>query len=145
MKNTVIEDRAQFDGVPPTVIQRHFQTWIEEQGYHLANLEPTDSSQEMAGSSSHRFCIIIDAEALRNLLRFSRSALPQVNYRDRIGVKVLDVECHADSDDYEPPFDDGWLWAAPRDLAEIWFEYQELSPEEFRGTDGLGRPIVIQY
>lgn len=27
-----------------TGIQRHFQTWIEEQGYYLPNLEPTDPS-----------------------------------------------------------------------------------------------------
>jgi len=145
MKNTVIEDRAQFDGAPPSVIQRHFQNWIEEQGYHLPNLEPTNPSQEMAGSSSHRFCIIIDAEALGNLLRFSPSAIPQVHYEDRIGVKVLDVECHADSEDYEPPFDEGWLWSAPWNLPEIWFEYKELSAQEFRDTDGLGRPVALHY
>lgn len=144
MKNTVIEDRAQFDGVHPTVIQRHFQTWIEEQGYHLPNLEPTESTPEMAGSSSHRFCIIIDAEALRNLLRFSPSAVSEVLHYDCIGVKVLDVECHAESIDYEPPFDEGWLWAAPRDLPEIWFEYQELSTQEFRDTDRFGRPTILK-
>lgn len=145
MKNTVIEDRAQFDSVPPSVVQRHFQAWIEGQGYHLPNLEPTCHSQQMAASSSHRFCIIIDAEVLRNLLRFSRSAVPQVDYEDRIGVKLLDVECHADSIDYEPPFDEGWLWTAPRELPEIWFEYQELSTQEFRDIDGRGRPVVTQH
>jgi hypothetical protein len=143
MKNTVIEDRAQFDGVPPPVIQRHFQNWIEEQGYYLPNLKPTELSPKMAGSSSHRFCVIIDEEALRNLLRFSFSATPQDSYDDRIGVKVLDVECHADSEDFEPPFDEGWLWAAPKKLPEIWFEYQELSTEEFRDTDSFGRPVIL--
>lgn len=143
MKNTVIEDRAQFDGVPPTVIQRHFQDWIEEQGYYLHNLKPKDSSLEMADSASHRFCIIIDEEALRNLLRFSTSAIPQASYHDRIGVKVLDVECHAESEEYEPPFDEGWLWAAPRKLPEVWFEYQDLLTDEFRDIDGFGRPVAL--
>ena len=143
MKNTVIEDRAQFDGVPPAFIQRHFQNWIEEQGYYLPNLKPKDSSLEMADSSSHRFCIIIDAEALRNLLRFSSSAIPQVSHNDRIGVKELDVECHAESEVYEPPFDEGWLWAAPGKLSEIWFEYQDFSTEDFRHTDGFGRPVIL--
>jgi hypothetical protein len=142
MKNTVIEDRAQFECVPPTVIQRHFQTWIEEQGYHLLNDEPPDPSLESTSSASYRFCVIIDAEALQNLLRFSYSAIPQPSYDDHIGVKVLDVQCHADSEDYEPPFDQGWLWAAPGDLARIWFESPDLGVEEIFDTDELGRPVI---
>ena len=140
MRNTVIEDRVQFDRVPPTIIQRHFQTWIEEQSYQLSNLEPTDLSPKRAASALHRFCVIIDAEALRNLLRFSSPAVKHIRWDDRIGVKVLDVECHAESEDYEPPFDEGWLWVAPQDLPPIWFECQELSTEEFRTTDSRGRP-----
>jgi hypothetical protein len=142
MKNTVIDDRTQFDGVPSSVIQRHFQTWIEEQGYHLPNVEPTDPSLKMASSSSHRFCIIIDAEALRNLLRFSLSAMPEVDLSDRIGVKVLDVECHAGSLEYEPPYEEGWLWAGPMHLPEIWFEFQEMSTQDFRTYDSLRRPMI---
>jgi hypothetical protein len=145
MKNTIIEDRAQFDCVPPTVIQRHFQTWIEEQGCHLLNDPSPDPSLKGSSSASYRFCIIIDAEALRNLLRFSPSADPQPSHRDRIGVKVLDVECHEDAEDYEPPFDQGWMWAGPNNLAEIWFDIIDYGIEEIYDTDELGRPVIMEY
>jgi hypothetical protein len=144
MKNKVIDDRAQFDGVPPAVIQKHFQNWIKSEGFYLPIAKSPDPGLEMAYSSAHRFCIIIDLEALQNLLRFAPSRTPQVSDDDRIGVKVLDVECHADSVDYEPPFDEGWLWVAPGDLPEIWFEYQVLSTQEFRDIDSLGRPVIFK-
>ncbi|GAB7323973.1 hypothetical protein MBLNU13_g07382t2 [Cladosporium sp. NU13] len=140
MKNKVIEDRAHFDGVPPAVIQKHFQRWIESEGYHLPNAKSPDPALEMAYSSAHRFCIIIDSEALQNLLRFAPSRTPQVSYDDRICVKLLDVECHEDSLEYEPPFEEGWLWAAPWNLVTVWFDYPTYATQEMRQTDGLGRP-----
>jgi hypothetical protein len=97
----------------------------------------------MAGSAFHRLCIIIDADALSNVLRFAPSRVPEAN--DDIGVKVLDVEFHTQSEDYEPPFDEGWLWAAPYDLARIWPKCAELAAEEMRDTDGLGRPVFLQW
>jgi hypothetical protein len=143
MKNEIIDDRATFEGAQPSVIQQHFQAWIEQQGYYLPNfnVDSRDPSLKMAGSPSHRFCIIIDADALTNVLRFAPSRVPEAN--DDIGVKVLDVECHAQSEEYEPPFDEGWLWAAPYDLASIWFECAELAADEMRTTDGLGRPVFL--
>jgi hypothetical protein len=145
MKNEIIDDRVTFEGAPPSVIQQHYQAWIEQQGYYLPNfnVDSRDPSLEMAGSASHRFCIIIDADALTNILRFTPSRVPEAN--DHIGVKVLDVECHAQSEDYEPPFDEGWLWAAPYELARIWFECAELAPVEIRDTDSLGRPVFLQW
>jgi hypothetical protein len=71
MKNEIINDRATFEGATPSVVQQHFQAWIEQQGYHLPNIESQDPSLEFPDSASHRFCIIIDAEALTNLLRFA--------------------------------------------------------------------------
>lgn len=144
MKNEIIDDRATFEGVPPSVIQQNFQAWIEQQGYHLPNIDARDRDPwlDISGSASHRFCIIIDADALTNVLRFAPSRVPEAN--DDIGVKVLDVECHAQSEHYGPPFDEGWLWAAPYDLARIWFECAELAPEEMRGTDGIGRPVFLE-
>jgi hypothetical protein len=144
MKNEVIDDRATFEGATPTVIQQHFQVWIAQQGYHLPNIDNPDPALEMASSASHRFCIIIDADALTNLLRFAPSAVPEVRPDDCIGLKVLDVECHGDSEEYEPPFDEGWLWAAPSQLARIWFECPELAPDEMRDTDSVGRPVVLR-
>jgi hypothetical protein len=144
MQNKIIEDRAMFDGAPPAVIQQHFQAWIEQQGYHLPNIESPDPSLEMASSASHRFCIIMDADAVRNVLRFAPSRVPEVRPDDHIGVKVLDVECHAGSKEYEPPFDEGWLWVAPRHLATIWFECAEMATQEIRDTDSLGRPVILQ-
>jgi hypothetical protein len=146
MKNEIIDDRATFEDAPPSVIQQHFQAWIEQQGYYLPNIDSQDRDPplEMASSASHRFCIIIDADALTNLLRFSPSRVPAVSHNDYIGVKVLDVECHAGSEEYdEPPFGEGWLWAPPIYLARIWFEYAELAADEMRDTDSLGRPVFI--
>lgn len=143
MRMDVVEDRAVLDGAPPAAIQKHFQAWIEQQGYHLSNDESPDPSLQMAGSSSHRFCIIIDAEALQSLLRFPAHPTSDFDPREHIGVKVLDVECHEDSMEYEPPYDEGWLWAAPRELPEIWFECSTLAPSEMRDTDDLGRPVVF--
>lgn len=145
MKHTVIEDRVQFDNVPPTVIQRHFQTFVEEQGYHVWNGEPQDPSHKFTSLATYRFCVIIDADALRNLLRFSFSADPQARFDDRIGVKVLDVQCHAGNEDYEPPYDQGWMWAGPSDLANIWFETEDLGVEEIFDIDGLGRPVFRKF
>jgi hypothetical protein len=147
MKNTIIDDRATFEGAPPSVIQQHFQAWIEQQGYHLPNIDSQDRDPplEMASSASHRLCVIIDGDALTNVLRFAPSRVPAVRYNDYIGVKVLDVECHADSEEYdELPFDEGWLWAPPIYLARIWFEYAELAADEMRTTDSLGRPVFIE-
>jgi hypothetical protein len=143
MKNTVSEDRTQFDGLPPAVIQRHLQNWIEEQGYHLPNLKPTDLRLRWRARHCIASVSLSTKKSFWNLLRFSSLAIPQASYDDRIGVKVLDVECHADSEDYEPLFDEAWLWAAPKNLPEIWFKYQELSTEEFRDTDGFGRPVIL--
>jgi hypothetical protein len=144
MKNKVIEDRATFDRAPPTVIQQHFQAWIEQQGYHLPNIESPDPVLEMASSASYRFCIVMDADALRNISRFAPSRVPEVRPNDHIGVKVLDVECHAGSEEYEPPFDEGWLWVAPKHLARIWFECAEMATQEMRDTDSLRQPIIFQ-
>jgi hypothetical protein len=142
MKSEVIEDRALFDGAPPAAIQKHFHAWIDQQGFHLPGDESPDPSLQPACSSTHRFCIIIDAEALRNLLRFPLRPTSDYDMDDHIGVKVLDVECHADSTDYPPPFEEGWLWASPRELPSIWVECPLLSPEKMRDDDNLGRPVI---
>jgi len=143
VKSEVIEDRALFDGVPPAAIQKHFHAWIEQQGVHLPNIEPSDPSLHMASSSTHRFCIIIDAEALQNLLRFPLRPTSDYDMDNHIGVKVLDVECHANSTDgYPPPFDEGWLWTSPRSLPEIWFSCPLSPPEKMRDDDNLGRPVA---
>ena len=142
MKSEVIEDRALFDGAPPAAIQKHFHAWIEQQGFHLTNTEPTDPSLELAGSSAHRFCIVIDAEALRNLLRFPMRPGSDHVPDGHIGVKVLDVECHAGSEEYPPPFDEGWLWTSPGILPNIWFECPLLAADEFRSEDNLGRALI---
>lgn len=142
----VIDDCSTFDGAPPAVVQQHFQAWIEADGFHLPNDKSPDPSLRMAGSSTHRFCIIIDAEALKNILRFP--ICPNATNRDRldrIGVKVLDVECNADSEEYPPPFDEGWIWASPRKLPDIWFDCHMLAADEFREEDEFGRPCVAQY
>ena len=44
--------------------------------------------------------------------------------------------------EYEPPFEEGWLWAAPKDLVSIWFDYPTSAPQEMRDTDSLGRPVI---
>jgi hypothetical protein len=101
LKTEIIEDGALFDGAPPAATQKHFQAWIEQQGFQLPGDEYPDDSVQLASSSTHRFCIIIDADALQNLLRFPlRPTLDYDLYDDYIGVKVLDVECHAGSSDY---------------------------------------------
>ena len=61
---------------------------------------------------------------------------------DHIGVKVVDVECHAGSEEYPPPFDEGWLWTSPAMLPDIWFECPLLAADEFRSEDNLGRPLI---
>lgn len=141
-----IEDRIAFDSTLPAAIQQHFQAWIEADGFHLPNDKHPDPSLLMAGSSTHRFCIVMDQEALKKILRFP--ARPNANNRDRfdrIGVKVLDVECNADSEEYPPPFDEGWFWASPGKLPDIWFDCHILRADEFREEDELGRPCVSQY
>jgi len=55
------------------------------------------------------------------------------------------VQYHADSGDYEPPFDEGWMWAAPSDLANIWFETEDLGVEEIFDIDDLGRPVFMNF
>jgi hypothetical protein len=145
MSTEVIEDREIFENVTPTAIQKHFQGWIEEQGYHLPNAKSPDSSLELAGSSTHRFCIIIDAEALQNLLRFPLLPPSDIDPSEHLGVKVLDVECNADSSEYPPPFDQGWIWAAPAELPKIWFECAMLAPDEMRDTNDDGQPVVSEY
>lgn len=138
----IISDRTTFDRAPPATIQQHFQAWIEEQGYHLPNDPSPDPSLRRASSASHRFCIIIDAEALQKLLRLPIRPVENWDPCDRIIVKVLDVECNAISEEYPHPFDEGWLWAAPRDLPAIWFDCPTLAADEMRDTDSLGRPVV---
>jgi hypothetical protein len=141
-KTEITEDRALFDGAPPAAIQKHFHHWIEQQGFFLTNTEPSNPSLRRAGSSTYRFCIIIDAEALRNLLCFPLRPTADCDFEDHIGVKVIDVECHAGSLEYPPPFDEGWLWASPRELPNLWFDCPLLAADEFRDDDNLGRPLV---
>lgn len=139
----VIDDRTAFDGAPPATIQKHFQAWIEEQGYYLPNSKSPDPSLEMAGSSAYRFCIIVDAEVLQNLFCYPiQPKIVKWKVFDRIGVKVLDVECNEDSEEYPPPFDEGWLWAGPRDLTTVWFDYPMCAADEIRDEDEFGRPCV---
>lgn len=142
MKLDIIDDPTTFNRASPTVIQQHFQSWIESQGFHLPNAKTPNPRLKMAGSASHRFCIIIDAEALQNLLRFPLQPPPLFDLDDHIGVKVLDVECNADSTEYPAPFDAGWLWAAPRDLTLIWFDCPTLAPDVMRDIDIAGRPVI---
>jgi hypothetical protein len=141
LKTEIIEDGALFDGAPPTTIQKHFQAWIEQQGFRLPGNEYPDDSVQLASSSTRRFYTIIDAEALQNLLRFPLR--PASDHDDNyIGVKVLDVECHAGSSNYPSPFDGGWLWTSPRLLPNIWFECPLLPPEKMREEDNLRRPVA---
>jgi hypothetical protein len=141
-KTEIIEDGALFEDAPLTAIQKHFQAWIKQQGFQLPGDEYPGDSIQIAGSSTHRFCIIIDAEALRNLLRFPLRATADYDLYHYIGVNVFDEECHAGSSDYPPPFDGGWLWTSPRLLPNIWFECPLLPPEKMRGEDNLGRPVA---
>ncbi|OQO11491.1 hypothetical protein B0A48_03218 [Cryoendolithus antarcticus] len=142
LKLDVIEAR-ELDNASPAVVQQHFQAYVESQGLHLATATSPDPSHKMAGSSSHRFCIIIDFEALSNLLRFP-VPVPRlsVDRDDHIGVKVLDVECNEDSVEYEPPYDEGWLWTAPWELAEVWFDCRYRAPSQMRKTNGAGRLVM---
>lgn len=145
IRTEVVEDRDDFENVPPTAIQKHFQAWIEEQGYHLPNAKSPDPSLELAGLSTHRFCIIIDAEALKNLLRFPLPPRFYIEIGNHVGVKVLDVECNADSCEYQPPFDEGWIRAAPRELPKIWFECHMLALDEMRDENDDGQPGMSEY
>nr|OQO28197.1 hypothetical protein B0A51_03985 [Rachicladosporium sp. CCFEE 5018] len=141
LKSEVIEDRA-LDGAPPAAVKEHFRAWIKEQGYHLPDAISPDPSLEMASSSTHRFCLLIDEEPLDNLLRFPLpTPFYATNREDHIGVKVLDVEI--DAEDYDPPYAEGWLWAAPWELVNVWFHCRELSFEEFSVEDDRGRPVMF--
>nr|OQO28196.1 hypothetical protein B0A51_03984 [Rachicladosporium sp. CCFEE 5018] len=91
LKLDIVEDRELEDAAAP-IIQQRFQAWVESHGLFIATSQAPDLSLEQASSSSHRFCIIIDAEAVQNELRFPvpvprRSS----DWDDHLGVKVLDV------------------------------------------------------
>ncbi|OQN96081.1 hypothetical protein B0A48_17881 [Cryoendolithus antarcticus] len=107
--SSTLSDRELEDAAAPIIRQR-FQAWVESHGLFIATSQAPDLSLEQASSSSHRFCIIIDAEAVQNVLRFP-VPVPQgsPDWDDHLGVKVLDVECNANSDEYEPPYQEGWL------------------------------------
>jgi hypothetical protein len=142
LETEVIEDRVFFDNAPPAAIQKHFHACIEQQGFYLTNTELTDPSLRKSGTSAYRFCIIIDAEALQKILRFPTRPTSHYDVEDHIGVKVLDVECHAGSMEHSRPFDEGWLWTSPRNLPVVGSDCSLLAPEGMREDDNLGRPFV---
>jgi hypothetical protein len=44
--------------------------------------------------------------------------------------------------EYPLPSDEGWLWAAARDLLNAWFDCPLLAADESRDDDSLGRPVI---
>ena len=83
---TVFEDRS-FDGANSATIRQHFQQWTETA---YTNEQPSIGSGARGGvSSRYRFCVQVDAEALRSVVHGAPS--PEADLVPGTGwVKLID-------------------------------------------------------
>jgi hypothetical protein len=137
LDNEVVQDRELLEGASPAKILEVARDWVAS----IPNVT-------LVSTPRHRYCIVIDEEAIQHLLKLPMPAVRERTIPSVYSVKVFDTTfgvpetyygapsdsddddddrgmCEEDDDGYE-----GWFWISARKLLYLWFVDSEEAAEE---------------
>lgn len=95
---TIFDDRERFDGADVATIRRHFRAWAETAAQSEQPRRPDGAPAGMGRSPRYRYCIQIDAEALKSCVHDAPPP-PEIDDDKRGWVKMIEKDWMLRSED----------------------------------------------